>query len=146
MYNRYFGNTGRYVRVEDIEDRPSDPPVLPVTPSAPHLSETPELPPMEPSVWQSLLSGLGGKKEGRDAGGGVPYKERMKFDFGAILDAPANLRGTIKDRLPAAIDFGDILLVLVLLYLFLEEEEDEMLVVLGILLVLWVLPLFGKDS
>jgi len=145
MYNRYFGNTGRYVRVEDVDDLRPNPPVIPVAPSepppvSPALEPTP---PVDASVWRTLLSGLGSKGESAAV---KPAGEKPKFDFGVILDAPASLRGTLKDRLPEAIDFGDILLVLVLLYLFLEEGEDEMLLVLGVLIFLWVWPLFGKED
>ena len=146
MYNRYFGNTGKYVRVEDVDDLRPLTPALPLLPEEPIVVSEPPVspapPPVEPSAWQSLLSGLGGggKSATRTAG------EKSKLDFGAILDAPAHLRGMVKGRIPEAIDFGDILLVLVLLYLFLEGEEDEMLLVLGVLIVLWILPLFGKED
>ena len=124
MYNRYFGNTGRYVRGEDVDDLRPEPPVLPFIEPPVAPTPAPAPPTIETSAWQSL----------------------SKLDFGAILDAPANLRGTLKSHLPEAIDFGDILLVLVLLYLFLEGEEDEMLLVLGILIVSWVLPLFRRED
>jgi len=145
MYNRYFGNTGKYVRVEDVDDlRPLPPeiPLLPAEPEEPILSPVSPMPPVEPSAWQALLSGLGsgGKAESRTAG------EKPKFDLDAVFQAPAHLREAVKGRMPEAFDFGDILLVLVLLYLFLEGEEDEMLIVLGVLIVLWILPLFGKED
>jgi len=144
MYNRYFGNTGRYVRVEDVDDLRPVPPVVPHIPSEPRSeSPAPESPPMDTSVWRTLLSGLGGNREGAAA---KSAEEKSKFDLGSILDAPANLRGTLKGRLPESIDFGDILLVLVLIYLFLEEGEDEMLLVLGVLVFLWVWPLLGKGD
>ena len=140
MYNRYFGNTGRYVRVEDQDDLPAEPPVIPVLPAEPAPAPAP--PPVEPSGWQTLLSGLGSgaKSQPRAA------SEKSKLDLGAVFNAPSHLREVVKGRIPEAIDFGDILLVLVLLYLFLEGEEDEMLLVLGVLIVLWILPLFGKED
>jgi len=145
VYNRYFGNTGRYVRVDDAEDlRPLPPeiPMLPEEPIKPLVSPvSPVSPAVEPPAWQTLLSGLGGGKSASRSAG-----EKSKLDLGAVFNAPAHLRGAVKGRLPEAIDFGDILLVLVLLYLFLEGEEDEMLLVLGVLIVLWILPLFGKEE
>jgi len=134
MYNRYIGNTGKFYRVEEEHDLLPDIPVIPQEPQTP--------PPV--SAWRP------------PAGADIPMprqelppppvEEKSKFDLGAMFNVPSSLRGTLKDRLPEAIDFGDILLVLVLLYLFLEGEEDEMLIILGVLIFMWVWPLFGKED
>ena len=132
MYNRYIGNTGKFVRVEEEHDLYPETPVLP-----------PEYEPPPPAfTWRAPVGGDTVKQE-------LPppiASEKAKFDLGAVFNMPSSLRGTLKDRLPEAIDLGDILLVLALLYLFLEGEEDEMLIILGVLVFMWIWPLFGKDE
>jgi len=123
MYNRYIGNTGKYYRVEDINDNIND---NRNQPPASHRETVPPPPPPH-----------------RD-------KEEVKSDSKSFLKSfpefSENLRHTVKDKMPAGIDIGDILLVLILLFLFLEEGDDEMLIVLVILIIMWVMPLFGKDK
>jgi len=131
VYNRYIGNTGKFVRVEEEGDLRPNVPVIPVEP---------QTPPPQPA-WR--VPAAGGDVKIPPA---PTSEEKAKFNLGAMLDMPGNLRGALKDRLPEAFDLGDILLVLVLLYLFLEGEEDEMLIILGVLIFMWVWPLFGKGE
>ena len=125
MYNRYMGNTGKFVRVEEAGDLRPDVPVIP---------QEAQAPPPSPA-WRVPL--------GEEKPPPLLTSEKAKFDLGAVGKVPEGLRGALKDRLPEVIDLGDILLVLVLLYLFLEGEEDEMLIVLGVLIFMWV---FGKGD
>ena len=153
MYKRYIGNTGQFVRVEDVDDLPRELPIYPVV--EPDMQVEPVPPPQgwtPPPAWEPSSppapvqnrSDSGRRKETPPPP--PPVEGKAKLDFGAVFDVPKNLRGVLRDKMPEAIDLGDILLVLVLIYLFLEGEEDEMLIVLGILLFMWVWPLFGKDD
>lgn len=127
MYNRYIGNTGKYYRVEDVSDyghRPvHDPP---------------------PDRGKDRDSDRARDRDREKPGG--DGKWNPKSFAKSFPDFSENLRHTIKDKMPAGIDIGDILLILVLLFLFLEGEDDEMLIILVILIIMWVGPLFIKDK
>jgi len=164
MYKRYIGNTGKFYRVEDVDDMPpaAPAPFVPEpdrqiepawTPPVPEHSWEPppqqQAPPQSPPpVWRASPPEPKQPQQGdrrREAPPPVT-EEKSKFDLGAVFQMPGSLRAVLRDKMPEAIDLGDILLVLVLLYLFLEGEEDEMLIILGVLLFMWVWPLFGKDD
>jgi len=156
MYNRYIGNTGKFYRVEDVDDLRPAAPVVPLiepdrrTESVPPERGWEQMPP--PPTWNPPPSPPpDSRPPDQDKRRETPplpplAEEKAKFDMGAIWNMPGNLRGSLQNKLPERIDLGDILLVLVLLYLFLEGEEDEMLIVLGILIVMWIWPLFGKEE
>ena len=155
MYKRYIGNTGQFVRVEDVDDQPRELPIYPVMEPDRQAEPTPPrgwTPPPAPPAWEAnsppvpVQSRVDSERGTKTPPPPPPVEGKAKLDFGAVFDMPKNLRGVLRNKMPEAIDLGDILLVLVLIYLFLEGEEDEMLIVLGILLFMWVWPLFGKDD
>jgi len=153
VYKRYVGNTGQFYRVEDGDDRPSAEPGPLVTETHRQGAAVPVrewIQPPSPAALEAgapPVRGRSAEERKKETPPPPPPAEgKAKFDLGAVFDAPAHLRGTLRDKLPDVIDLGDILLVLALIYLFLEGEEDEMLIVLGILIVMWILPLFGKDE
>ncbi|MCL2367708.1 MAG: hypothetical protein FWC72_01825 [Oscillospiraceae bacterium] len=132
MYNRYIGNTGKFYRVEEPGDIP------PAAPPAPEPDEVYQEPPRQ---WVEV------EPERVSPPLPPPLEEAgPKLETGGIFNMPGSLRETIRDKLPAGLDLGDILLVLVLLYLFLESDDDDMLIILGVLLFTWIWPLFKSGD
>ena len=130
MYNRYIGNTGKFVRVEDAPvynhpyagqthaqpSPPAPPPPLPAEKNNPPLG--------------GLLSGLGnlfggsGKGLFGGSGGGL-----FGGSGGGMF---SGLHGML-DNLPFGLDIGDVLLFLLLLFLFLESGDEEFIIILAII-------------
>lgn len=140
MYNRYIGNTGTYVRVDEPPARTpqSSRDQVAGSPAAPQMFS----PPPEPAVKKkpSLLGGLGdGLGNLLGAFGGLGGK-----GSGGLLGAlgggeGGNLLGGITDsvkglfeHLPFGLEAGDILLFLLLLFFYIESGDDEFLIILAI--------------
>jgi len=109
-YNRYQGNTGRVVRVEEPERMPPSPPPPPPEPpraSAPGPRGRPPLPP------GTLFGGLNGLFSGFGRGGG---------------SFPGNILGSLETE--------DLLLIAILYLLYRESGDTEFLIILGAFLFL----------
>lgn len=107
MYNRYQGNTGRFVREGEPEPRPH----LPGRPPAGHMSPPPE----ERGARRGPPPGRGGGPGGAPAG----------------LRLPELLQGLLPRGLPDGLETEDLLLLLVLYLLYKDSGDRELLIILG---------------
>ena len=168
MYNRYIGNTGKFYRVEDVDDIPK---ILPAPASEPDRREVLRSweevrqweavqerednappPPKEAASERATppppaySKGEGPRGKAPPPPEKAPQEPLSKFHLGKMLQMPGTLRHSLREKLPAGLDLGDVLLVLVLFYLFLEGDDDDMLIVLGILLFTWLKPLLKRGD
>ncbi len=132
MYNKYIGNTGKFIRVEDHPrvtaqntGRPAAKPPPSLNPA--HGQAEPQHPPA-PQPQQSkgiknkpLFGGLGGGLSNLFGGSGG--------GFGGLSNS---FKGMF-DHLPFGLDFGDILLFLLLLFFFLESGDEEFIIILAVI-------------
>lgn len=101
MYNRYQGNTGRYVRVQEPPPRNRVPPAPPVPARRP--------PPSPGGGLGSLFPSLGGITS-------------------ALSDG---LTGILPKVLPDGLELDDLLLLLVLYLMYKESGDKELLIIMG---------------
>lgn len=130
MYNRYIGNTGKFVRVNDGQpfDKERTHPFRGQMPSAP-LPPGPAPPPSNlknSAPPGGLFGGLGkglfdGLGKGLFGGSGK-----------SLLGGLGKGINDIFGNLPFGLDVGDILLFLLLLFFFLESGDEEFIIILGI--------------
>ncbi|MEL4105673.1 hypothetical protein AAFA46_02360 [Oscillospiraceae bacterium WX1] len=135
MYNRYIGNTGKYVRVQDAptiqnarRGAQGAGAALPAPPSPAHGDAGIKNKPINAgaagnglgSLFGGLGSGLGSLLGGR---GGL---NNLFGGFGN------GLKGAF-DNLPFGLDIGDLLLFLLLLFFFIESGDEEFLIILAFL-------------
>lgn len=133
MYNKYIGNTGQFVRVEDHPRVNAHQSQRTVTkpPPPPHEPPPPEPPTPQHPVTAgiknkpSLFGGLGGGLNGLLGGLGGGLKG--PGGLGGLSDG---FRGLF-DHLPFGLDIGDILLFLLLLFFFIESGDEEFIIILG---------------
>jgi hypothetical protein len=129
VYNRYIGNTGRYIRVEDSPPQRGPGPVRrPGPPNIPgpgnvrggppahqsppvsrNIKKSPQFGPL--GGLKGLLGGLGGS-----GGGGLGLGGGLK-----------NMLG----HLPFGLDVGDLLLLGLLLLFFVDSHDEEFLIILA---------------
>lgn len=138
MYNRYIGNTGRYIRVEDSPPQrgPGPGPHRPGPPhrvqgshqnpgsgfvrGGPPVHQTPPVPASHNIKKNPLFGSLGGLKGllggfGGSGGGGLG------------LGGLKNMLG----HLPFGLDVGDLLLLGLLLLFFVDSHDEEFLIILA---------------
>jgi hypothetical protein len=135
VYNKYIGNTGKYIRVEDHPrvnaqnaGRPAAKPPLslhqaPQEPIPQHIPEKHAATTQQTKGIKnkSLFGGLGGGL-GNLLGG-------FSGGFGGLSNS---FRGMF-DHLPFGLDFGDILLFLLLLFFFIESGDEEFIIILAVI-------------
>lgn len=147
LYNRYNGNTGRFIRVEDHHggthqahqeqvygsQARSAPAKLPPVHQQAQLNPVSRQhipradPPRLDGKNKSLLGGLGGGLS--NLLGGLGGSGGLLGGFGSGLKG---LTG-IFDHLPFGLDIGDILTFLILLFLFQESGDEEFLIILAVI-------------
>ncbi|NLM83766.1 MAG: hypothetical protein GX189_03550 [Clostridiales bacterium] len=140
MYNRYIGNTGRVIRVEEappppprggIHHRPPPPPPPPEEPPPPPPPSAAHAPPKPGGAWQSsgfksFPSAFTSPRSGGALSG------LLKNFSGGLRDGPSFLKGLL-GNLPFGLDLGDILLLLLLLFFYIESGDEEFLIILAFL-------------
>ncbi len=135
MYNKYIGNTGKFVRVEDharvnahnAERSLAKPPPaehsMPEHSMPQHSIQQQSEPPRPPerAKNKSILGGLGGG---------------LGNLFGGLGGGLGGLTGGFKgmfDHMPFGLDLGDIILLLLLLFFFIESGDEEFIIILGVI-------------
>ena len=103
MYNRYVGNTGRYIRVDE----------RPVERAVVHDHRTPRQ--NEPGPFHP-----GEKQKPPPAAGGL-----------LSLLRPLHLKSW-NLKLPFGLDAGDLMLLLILFLLYLDSKDEEFLIILAV--------------
>ncbi|HHT17462.1 MAG TPA: hypothetical protein GXZ77_07120 [Papillibacter sp.] len=143
MYNRYIGNTGRVIRMEDappLQHRGGIHRAAPVPPPPPP-EEAPPPPPQKAANRPKMGSGWpsSGIKSitpntyaSPISGGGFPLSGLLKNFSGGLKDGHGFIRGLF-DNLPFGLDLGDILLLLLLLFFYIESGDEEFLIILAFL-------------
>ena len=133
MYNKYIGNTGRFVRVEDqpwvnTHSAGRSAALLPppdITGPQNPLETKAAAPPNRTDVTDvKSKSPIGGR------GGGLISL------FGGLGGGLGGLTSSFKgmfDHMPFGLDFGDILLFLLLFFFFIESGDEEFIIILGII-------------
>lgn len=116
MYNRYEGNTGRYVRVEEPPPR-----TLAPFPGRTNLP-APGLPEPEPIKLPLIKPPPGGR------GGSSSL-----FSLGAIQE---KLEGILPKVLPDGLETEDLILMLILYLMYKESGDKEFLIILGAMFLL----------
>ncbi len=138
MYNRYEGNTGRFVRVEDA---PTAKPVNSVNPvpfptHSPLNSRDTKLTDTKKSALSnlfgrggsSLLSSLGG------SGASLLSSFGKKSSEDSMLGGLGqNLGGLIPKVLPDGLETEDLILLLILYLMYRETGDKELLIIIGAL-------------
>lgn len=113
MYNRYEGNTGRFVRVPDAEPRPPRPVSAPAMPLGRPASGMPQ----------------GGKRPPQGTNGG----RNEPLSLAGIQKA---LGGLIPKVLPDGLETEDLMLLLILYLMYKESGDKELLIILGAMFLL----------
>lgn len=126
MYNRYIGNTGKYVRVEEPEHRQEPrhrpeparhPGHTPQHPTVQHEIHHHEPPRPEPARAFPGLGGLGSL--------GNLFKKSPLFGGGHP--------GGLLKSLPFGLDIGDLAVLVLLFFLYIESGDEEFLIILAFL-------------
>ncbi len=130
MYNKYIGNTGKFVRVEDqprVNTRSAgrsaaiSPPTDIAESQNPIENETVAPPHRTDVKSKSLFGGLGSGLSSLFGGRG-----------GGLGGLTSSVKGMF-DHMPFGLDFGDILLFLLLFFFFIESGDEEFIIILGII-------------
>ena len=139
MYNRYIGNTGRVIRMEEAPPPPSRAGIHRPPPAPP-----PEEKPLPPPPNESRAPGMGGGWQNTGfkafpntytsprSGGFPPLSGLLKNFSGGLRDSQNFLKGLF-GNLPFGLDLGDILLLLLLLFFYIESGDEEFLIILAFL-------------
>lgn len=130
MYNKYIGNTGKFIRMEDHPRvnahstgrtaAKTPPPHIP----APHPSAT------STASSPHRTQGVKNKPLFGGFGGGL---NNLFGGFGGGLGGLTSGFKGMFDHLPFGLDLGDILLLLLLLFFFIESGDEEFIIILGII-------------
>ena len=132
MYNKYIGNTGKFIRVEDHRGRREGASRTSAAPSQSGVTARSS----RPSAGSSAARG---KKHPPFRG--APQRiirpaRRLGRQGGGLL---GGLGGGLKgltgmfDHLPFGLDIGDILLFLMLFFFFLESGDEEFIIILAVI-------------
>jgi len=143
VYNKYIGNTGKFVRVEDHPGgiHPAHRPAAKPTPlhqptQAIHQAPQPvaAAPPAPPAKLKNkpLFGGLGSGLSSLLGGSGSLLGGGSSGLLGGLGNGFKGLSGMF-DNLPFGLDIGDILLFLMLLFLFLESGDEEFIIILAVI-------------
>jgi hypothetical protein len=156
VYNKYIGNTGRFIRVEDhprANTHNAGRPAVTPPPSHNPMSEHPipehPMPQQHEPVKQvasshrtegiknkPLFSGLGGGLNNLIGGLGSGLGGIFGGHGGGHVGGPGGLTDGLKgmfDHLPFGLDIGDILLFLLLFFFFIESGDEEFIFILAII-------------
>lgn len=131
VYNKYIGNTGKFIRVEDhpgvnayrsgMTAAKTPPPHIPDLQPNPSAMSDGAPAPHRSAKNKSFLGGFGGG---------------LNNLFGSFSGGLGGLMSGFKgmfDRLPFGLDLGDILLLLLLLFFFIESGDEEFIIILVII-------------
>lgn len=122
MYNRYQGNTGKVVRVEEPHEKrhggshPQGGEKGNGATTAHHAHHSAPAPAYKPRKPRSIFPSLSGDRE----------KTKLEKSLGGLL----------KKLDPTKLEFEDILLMAVLYLLYRESGDEELLIMLGVMFLL----------
>lgn len=130
MYNKYIGNTGKFIRVEEpIRENPSTVARPAAKPPPAAVAQAHDVAP-PPVKNKSLFGGLGslGGLGGLGRLGGLGGLGRL----GGLNNLTGSFKGLF-DHLPFGLDIGDILLFLLLFFFFIESGDEEFIIILAVI-------------
>lgn len=137
VYNRYIGNTGKFVRVEDSprpNTRNAERLVAKPPPqhSAPPQQAAPphQVPPAAEGVKAANVKAESIKS--KSLFGGLKGLGGLGGLGGGLGGLTSGFKGMF-DHLPFGLDLGDILLLLLLLFFFFESGDEEFIIILAVI-------------